>query len=741
MGVVFRAVHCQLNTPVALKMVHARYSRNPVISTRFEREARAAARLNHPGIISVTDLGRTEDGDLFLVMALLEGQSLAARLKEGPLSIEATLKIGIDLLYALAVAHAAGIVHRDIKPDNLFIPSPPGPCHVRILDFGIARVMLDTPDVQLTQSGEYLGTPLYSSPEQIGDMKSADHRMDIYAAGAVLFVCLTGRLHVEGTGGEVLSRIVRGEVLRHPGEYRSDIPAWLDHIVSSALELKPSNRPPTASAMAAMLRSGLARLEPVGSAESLELTTAAYQTPVEQTGLDALATETSHPGDEPWASPLPLGVQPGKMSPGTSPPVEASALPVARPATILKRVRAAAARARPAVLRLGGLACLLGIAVTFRWMGLFEVPDSWRQDAYARMLRPATLHPDIRLVDLDAGGGTWPWPRVRLARLLEKLLFEANVQAVILDVSMPDMGAPSEDQRLGNSAVASIHQRAHQQGRQLIMAVEGAFGRPEPGDSLLPLHLGATQTPREFRELQFGFAALQAPGKGGPVRRAPLVARPEGHAEAPLLFSLATQGVADNAPVVIENGSQQIYVRGRWIQTDQLFRIEVPYTKPEGYDVIPASKILLEDPVPLHLVARLKGRLAVVGLLSDPSIDVIPTPWGRRPGALIQASLMTDLMNGNPRFRGDPALEVTWQAMGLLAFAWLTQRSTPARRRRLLVGAAVIGFLVLEAIASVWLNLWIAGPVLEAGGAWLFFQVAGDVGRLKDPRVSNMSDP
>src|SRR4051794_39249636 len=199
MGAVYRVEHLMLKKELALKFLHAELGRLEEVARRFEREAEAAARLDHPNIVAVTDFGRTVDGMLFLVMELLQGQSLTATIRPDgagrPMPVERALHIERQILRALEHAHASGIVHRDLKPDNIMLVVRDGERDVvKLLDFGIAKITAPqdgAPGEALTQAGVVFGTPEYLSPEQaMGE--DADQRADLYSAGIVLYEMLTG---------------------------------------------------------------------------------------------------------------------------------------------------------------------------------------------------------------------------------------------------------------------------------------------------------------------------------------------------------------------------------------------------------------------------------------------------------------------------------------------------------------------------------------------------------------------
>ncbi|HMF43159.1 MAG TPA: serine/threonine-protein kinase [Polyangia bacterium] len=194
MGRVFRARDQRLGRAVAVKVLRPESAANPDFRARFAREARTLARLEHPGIVAVHDFGTTPDGNGYLVMQLMTGGSIAAKL---PLPVGDALAIAIDLCDALAYAHARGIVHRDIKPENVLLGEDG---RGRLSDFGIARLVEPTPeDGPLTRPSLVLGTPGYMAPEARAGARP-DPRMDVYAVGALLRHMLTGR-HPGGADG------------------------------------------------------------------------------------------------------------------------------------------------------------------------------------------------------------------------------------------------------------------------------------------------------------------------------------------------------------------------------------------------------------------------------------------------------------------------------------------------------------------------------------------------------------
>jgi serine/threonine-protein kinase len=200
MGRVYRGEHTGIGRPVAIKVLHASLGRNREAAARFQREALASGRLDHPNIVGVSDFGVLDDGCLYLVMEALEGEPVGKRLeREKRIPWPEALEIVRGVLAGLRHAHDRGVVHRDIKPDNIFLARKDGEQIVKILDFGIAKLYAGTgDDPATTRAGLTVGTPAYLSPEQAigGESKPAS---DLYSTSVVLFEMLTGRAPYEDT--------------------------------------------------------------------------------------------------------------------------------------------------------------------------------------------------------------------------------------------------------------------------------------------------------------------------------------------------------------------------------------------------------------------------------------------------------------------------------------------------------------------------------------------------------------
>jgi eukaryotic-like serine/threonine-protein kinase len=197
MGSVWSAMHTGLGQPVAIKFVSKEFVSSAEALRRFDAEAKAAAQLRSRHVVQVFDNGTLEDGTPYIAMELLRGENLHARVhRSGPVPLAEATDILLQSCKALGRAHAAGIIHRDIKPDNIFLAqsNDDEAALVKILDFGIAKFTLGPNDQSATRTGSVLGTPLYMSPEQARGLKTIDHRTDLYSLGLVAYTVLTGNL-------------------------------------------------------------------------------------------------------------------------------------------------------------------------------------------------------------------------------------------------------------------------------------------------------------------------------------------------------------------------------------------------------------------------------------------------------------------------------------------------------------------------------------------------------------------
>jgi len=263
MGTVYEVEHETLGRRFAAKVLTPLLTRNEAAVRRLQNEARAASAIDHDNIVDVTHLGRSEDGLVYVVMELLRGRDLGARLAEArhaagdrpaPLPDGEVREVVAQVLAGLDAAHRAQIVHRDLKPENVFLANAAfGPPRAVIVDFGISK-LLDTDEAgRLTGTGQILGTPLYMAPEQTGGGK-IDGRTDLYSLGVMIHEVLTGTTPFDGSN---LLEILYQHAHRAPtplAELRPDLPAQVSELVHRALAKDPADRFPDAATMAASWR-------------------------------------------------------------------------------------------------------------------------------------------------------------------------------------------------------------------------------------------------------------------------------------------------------------------------------------------------------------------------------------------------------------------------------------------------------------------------------------------------------
>ena len=253
MGRVYRVRHRRLGRSFALKALRADLARETVLSERFMQEARAAAVVTHPNVVQINDFGTLPTGQPYFVMELLEGRTLTRILREeGPMAPARCVGIVRQIAEALAAAHAMGVIHRDLKPDNIIVVRPSGShSTVKVLDFGLAKVAGSS---RLTRPGVVFGTPYYMSPEQAGG-EEFDHRVNVYALGIVLFELITGRVPFDAdTYMGVLSKhlYVAPPKLR---EFKVPLEglAGFEEIIEGCLAKKPEDRWPNMTELARRL--------------------------------------------------------------------------------------------------------------------------------------------------------------------------------------------------------------------------------------------------------------------------------------------------------------------------------------------------------------------------------------------------------------------------------------------------------------------------------------------------------
>ncbi|SEU25591.1 serine/threonine protein kinase [Myxococcus fulvus] len=252
MGIVYEAAPVDAEDVVAIKVLQQHLMDDDAVLARFRREAHATARLSHPHLVQVKDFQCNEDEPPFMVMELLRGQTLRLMLKEqGPLPVARAATLALQTLSALDTAHQAGVIHRDIKPDNLFIVTGD---QVKVLDFGVARLLHEDDARSVgAEAGAWVGTPSFMPPEQVRCLP-VDARGDVYALGACLFQMVTGRQPIDVADTVALFSAIIERVPPLASELRPDVPEDFARLIARALNKDPAERFATAQEMADALR-------------------------------------------------------------------------------------------------------------------------------------------------------------------------------------------------------------------------------------------------------------------------------------------------------------------------------------------------------------------------------------------------------------------------------------------------------------------------------------------------------
>jgi eukaryotic-like serine/threonine-protein kinase len=405
MGHVFRAEDVRLGRHVALKFLSQELAHDPASLERFQREARSASSLNHPSICTIYDVGENE-GQPFLVMELLEGQTLRERIADRPLPIDSLLEFGVQIADALDAAHSRGILHRDIKPANVFVTTR---SQAKILDFGLAKqaapkriakaigattasIEPTTDNVLLTSPGSALGTVAYMSPEQARG-EDLDARTDLFSLGAVLYEMATGQHAFSGGTSAVIFDAILNRNPVAPTILNPNVPPKLEEIIGKALEKDRELRYQTA----AELRTDLKRLK---------------------RDLDSSRTPVAGPG-APWPSPI---ASPNPKS-GAAAQSASAALDVVD--RLNEQAAAASAAARPVDRIAPVVAWIVGLVVVIAALAavyIFALRGRHREEtSFAQMtispvtstgnIHSTTISPDgkwLAYVKDDNGGhGIW----------------------------------------------------------------------------------------------------------------------------------------------------------------------------------------------------------------------------------------------------------------------------------------------------------------------------------------------
>jgi serine/threonine-protein kinase len=253
MGTVYAARHPTIGKRVAIKVLELSFSCDPALLKRFTDEARAVNKIGHPYIIDVFSFGKLADGRQYFVMEFLEGETLATWLAKGRPDFAEARRLLLQVCEALEAAHREGVIHRDLKPENLWIARPKhGLAYIKVLDFGIAKLVETYDEKGATKTGMIMGTPQFMSPEQCMG-RGVDHRTDIYALGAILFCVYCGRPPFDG---ESAAELLAAQLYSPPPKPSTLAPIspGLEALILSCLDKEPANRPSTAAELGLRLK-------------------------------------------------------------------------------------------------------------------------------------------------------------------------------------------------------------------------------------------------------------------------------------------------------------------------------------------------------------------------------------------------------------------------------------------------------------------------------------------------------
>jgi protein kinase-like protein len=276
-GTVYRGRQLGLDRPVAIKVPSFEIAADPVQAQRFAREARAAARIVHPGVVAIYAVGELDDGRPYLAMQLIDGEPLDRILASGPLPALRALRIVRGVASALSETHAAGVIHRDLKPSNvMWRLDRNGDDRITLVDFGIAVCRPGHADASRLTSNGLIGTPHYMSPE-LAQGEHVDGRADLYALGCLLFELTTGTTPFDGSGFEVLLAHL-GRPVPRPSE-RAAVPPVIDQLVEQLMQKRPDDRPASADAVVALLDEAITERERRGSGSRRARTTSRITRP------------------------------------------------------------------------------------------------------------------------------------------------------------------------------------------------------------------------------------------------------------------------------------------------------------------------------------------------------------------------------------------------------------------------------------------------------------------------------
>ena len=372
MGVVYEARDPALSRVIALKTIlPAPPGEKEPFEERFFSEARIAARLSHPGIVVVHDVGRDpESGTLYIALEHLLGRTLAEIAEEGPMDWREVCRLGAQIARALHHAHSQGVVHCDMKPANVML-LPSG--ETKIMDFGIAWI--ETARFRRSSTGEFLGTPLYASPEQ-ADTGKVDARTDVFSLGAIAYTLLAGRpAFAAGSIPEIVERVLRHDP-PPPSRVVPGIPVYLDRVIGRAMAKEPDHRYPDALTLAEDLEDVLAGRPPSHASEAARIAAVATRPlpPGTEPGTESVEVELVEAPDDPLESAFHALVAgaPGPLV-GDDGPTPAGAESAPAPATTVPLPRVPGRRRRATVV--GGTLVLAGFAIGYVVLRLRDAPS------------------------------------------------------------------------------------------------------------------------------------------------------------------------------------------------------------------------------------------------------------------------------------------------------------------------------------------------------------------------------
>jgi serine/threonine-protein kinase len=309
MAAVYRAEHVRSRQPFAVKVLYRELTDHPEFAARFQREVQAYRRVQHPHVVSAMDFGRLPDGCLYMVLEFIQGQDLCTRLfHEKPFSAARATKIALEVAQALVAAHGAGVVHRDLKPDNIMLIERGGDRdYVKVVDFGIAKIPV--PGQALTAIGSVFGTPDYMAPEQARGA-AVDARTDLYTLGIVTYEMLMGKPPFES---ENLSEVILAQIMNPPPALPATVDPELAAVVMQLLEKDPNKRVQTAAELAERLERLYARLSSPQPAypAALPAQPPYAQAPYPQPVYAPPASSAAPLPPVPYAGSPPLAAQPG----------------------------------------------------------------------------------------------------------------------------------------------------------------------------------------------------------------------------------------------------------------------------------------------------------------------------------------------------------------------------------------------------------------------------------------------